>query len=73
MNLLEAVETVARLAGARALSQFRSQLAVETKRDGSPVTEADRAAERLAREWIELHFPQDGIVGEELGVTAVRC
>ena len=32
MNLLEAVETVARLAGARALSQFRSQLAVETKR-----------------------------------------
>ncbi len=69
MNLLEAVETVARLAGARALSQFRSQLAVETKADGSPVTEADRAAERLAREWISAHFPEDGIVGEELGVT----
>ena len=69
MNLLEAVETVARLAGARALSQFRSQLAVETKHDGSPVTEADRAAERVAREWIGGHFPEDGIVGEELGVT----
>lgn len=69
MTLLEAVQTVARLAGARALSQFRSSLKVETKRDGSPVTEADRDAERLAREWLTQHFPEDGVVGEELGAT----
>lgn len=69
MTLLEAVETVARLAGARALTQFRSGLQVETKGDGSPVTEADREAERLAREWIAAHFPDDGVVGEEHGVT----
>lgn len=69
MTLLEAVEQVARLAGARALTQFQSQLKVETKSDGSPVTEADRAAEALAREWISRHFPEDGLVGEELGVT----
>lgn len=69
MTLLHAVETVARLAGARALSQFGGALRVETKGDGSPVTEADRDAERLAREWLALHFPEDGVVGEELGVT----
>jgi histidinol-phosphatase len=42
---------------------------VETKSDGSPVTIADRSAEQAARAWIERYFPDDGIVGEELGVT----
>jgi len=42
---------------------------VETKPDGSPVSEADRAAERVARAWIEARFPADGIRGEELGTT----
>ncbi len=69
MRLLEAVETLARLAGARALSGFQRQLQVETKADGSPVTEADRASELLAREWLATHFPEDGIVGEEFGVS----
>ena len=67
--LLAAVEQVARLAGDIALGYFRSQLVVESKADGSPVTIADRNAERAAREWIEKHFPADGILGEELGVT----
>lgn len=66
-SLRAAVEQVARLAGAEALRRFRGPLAVESKTDGSPVTEADRAAERLARAWIEEHFPADGIVGEEFG------
>jgi histidinol-phosphatase len=69
MSWLQAVEAVARLAGGRALTQFRRQLLVETKPDGSPVTEADREAERLAREWITTHFPDDGVVGEEFGAT----
>jgi histidinol phosphatase-like enzyme (inositol monophosphatase family) len=30
------------------------------------VSVADTSAEQAAREWIELHFPEDGIVGEEL-------
>ncbi len=64
-TLLQAVEEVARLAGAEALKHFRSALAVESKPDGSPVTRADRDAERIARAWIERHFPADGIVGEE--------
>jgi histidinol-phosphatase len=65
MTWLDAVTTVARLAGAEALSHFRSALQVQTKADGSPVTLADQQAERVARAWIEQHFPEDGIVGEE--------
>jgi histidinol-phosphatase len=68
-TLIGAVEEVARLAGDVALAHFRSSLAVETKADGSPVTIADRQAEQAARDWIERHFPVDGILGEELGLT----
>jgi histidinol-phosphatase len=64
---MEAAAEVARLAGAAALAHFRTALTIETKADGSPVTEADREAEAVAREWIEARFPEDGILGEELG------
>lgn len=66
-SLVHAVEEVARLAGNVALGHFRTALRVETKHDGSPVTVADRDAERAARAWIEQRFPEDGILGEELG------
>jgi histidinol phosphatase-like enzyme (inositol monophosphatase family) len=66
---MEAVADVARVAGDVALHHFRTALTVEWKADGSPVTIADRDAERVAREWIESRFPRDGILGEELGVT----
>ncbi len=41
--------------------------AVETKKDGSPVTKADRDAETLMREIIRKTFPDHGIIGEEYG------
>ncbi len=63
--LKEAVE-LARQAGELTLGYFRSAgLAVEQKSDGSPVTQADRQAERLIREELELRHPDDGILGEE--------
>ena len=62
---LEAAST----AGATALRRFRAALAVETKADGSPVTAADREAERAARAVIERRFPEDGILGEEQGLV----
>jgi histidinol-phosphatase len=68
-TLAAAVEDVARLAGDIALGFFKSSLEVESKADGSPVTIADRSAEQAARDWIERRFPEDGILGEELGVT----
>jgi len=68
-TLLEAVSDVAALAGAEALKHFRGRLDVEAKADGSPVTRADRDAERVVRAWVERHFPDDGILGEEFGET----
>jgi histidinol phosphatase-like enzyme (inositol monophosphatase family) len=58
---------LARLTGTVALRYYRSRLTVETKADGSPVTAADREAETVAREWVRSRFPEDGILGEELG------
>jgi len=68
-RLLDAVGEVAALAGAEAMKHFRGRLDVEAKSDGSPVTRADRDAERVARTWVEQHFPNDGILGEEFGET----
>jgi len=58
---------LARITGMVALRHYRTNLAVETKADGSPVTVADRAAETAARAWVQSRFPQDGVLGEELG------
>jgi histidinol-phosphatase len=65
--ILEAAAEVARVAGDTALGYFRTNLTVESKQDGTPVTIADRAAEEQARAWLRAHFPDDGILGEELG------
>jgi histidinol phosphatase-like enzyme (inositol monophosphatase family) len=67
--MLQAVSDLARVVGDAALARFKTGLAVETKSDGSPVTDADRGAEMVAREWIGRHFPKDGILGEEHGVV----
>lgn len=45
----------------------RDDLAVERKADDSPVTVADRGAEKLLRARIEAAFPDDAVLGEELG------
>jgi histidinol-phosphatase len=58
---------LARITGTVALRHYRTNLTVETKADGSPVTIADRAAETAARAWVQSRFPQDGVLGEELG------
>lgn len=42
-------------------------LSVEVKADATPVTIADRGAEKLMRELIGRKFPNHGIVGEEFG------
>ncbi|MBI5168788.1 MAG: histidinol phosphate phosphatase [Candidatus Eisenbacteria bacterium] len=71
-TLLQAVSELARLTGEVAASYARPGIAVDTKGDGSPVTIADREAERFARAWIAERFPHDAIVGEEFGVTPAR-
>jgi len=62
---LRAAEDAADRARAEVLPRFRG-VAVETKSDGSPVTEADRAAERAVRAALRAAYPEHRIRGEEL-------
>jgi histidinol-phosphatase len=62
-------------ADALTLPRFRAaDLHVETKPDLTPVTDADRATERMLRERIARDRPGEGVLGEEEGddATAVR-
>ena len=68
-SYMTAALELARLAGDVALGFFRKPVAIETKKDGSPVTPADKAAESAAREWLQARWPQDGILGEEAGLS----
>jgi histidinol phosphatase-like enzyme (inositol monophosphatase family) len=64
--LLEIAIDITRRAGELTLGWFQSPtLSVERKRDGTPVTEADRAAELFIRNELRRQFPTDAIVGEE--------
>jgi myo-inositol-1(or 4)-monophosphatase len=62
-------EAAADAAGAVIRPLFRSPLLVEAKGDASPVTEADRAAERTLRALILDRHPDHGVIGEEYGAT----
>ena len=65
----EFAKRIAELAADLVRSHFRQGVEVDRKSDASPVTVADRAAEELLRREICDAFPDDGIVGEEFGVT----
>ena len=70
---LDRAVALAREAGDLTLRWFRSpDLVVEQKDDGTPVTAADRAAERHLREAFAAEFPDDGILGEEEAPLASR-
>jgi fructose-1,6-bisphosphatase/inositol monophosphatase family enzyme len=71
--LLEAVSDVAQLSAKTAMQWYRRTIEVETKGDGSPVTIADREAERVAREWLAARFPADGVHGEEFGLERAEA
>ncbi|CAG0999136.1 histidinol-phosphatase [Phycisphaerales bacterium] len=59
---------IALRAGAATLRHFqREDLSVEMKRDGTPVTAADREAEELLRRLVGERYPDDGLIGEEYG------
>jgi fructose-1,6-bisphosphatase/inositol monophosphatase family enzyme len=55
------------LAAELAHAHFESGVSATLKADGSPVTEADRAVERLLRETLSQARPDDAFLGEELG------
>jgi histidinol-phosphatase len=68
---LDTAVRLVREAGERTLRWFRADdLEVEQKGDGTPVTAADRDAERFLRERLAEAYPGDGVLGEEEAPTA---
>jgi len=61
---------LAHRAGRYSLERFGRRHRHDTKADGSPVTEIDRAVEQLIREAIDSEFPGDVVLGEEMGQDA---
>src|SRR5919202_964954 len=55
------------LAADLALAYFESGVSATLKVDGTPITEADRAVERLFRQTLSAARPEDALLGEELG------
>lgn len=61
---------IARRAGDVALKYFQDGVDSTMKSDNTPVTIADQQCERMIREEIGAHFPDDAILGEEEGESA---
>ena len=66
-DLLDFGVEVAWRAGRATLAHYQTGITAETKADDTPVTSADRDAERIMRELITARFPHDGLLGEEHG------
>jgi histidinol-phosphatase len=70
-TLLDEAVALLRHAGAVTLRWFRAEeQGLEWKADGTPVTAADKAAERFLREELAVRHPDDGVLGEEEAPTA---
>ncbi len=71
-RLMTFARDLAQEAGQHTLKWFRSSgLDVEIKGDGSPVTVADKSAERLIRERIDAAYPGSSVIGEEEGANVL--
>ena len=66
---VELANRLADAAGSVIRPLFRGSWEAETKEDNTAVTEADRGAEAAIRKILEEERPEDGIIGEEYGVT----
>ncbi|MGC1495736.1 MAG: inositol monophosphatase family protein [Sulfitobacter sp.] len=59
---------IADFAAKAAMGYFRGHLGTQFKADDSPVTQADKGVETLVRAYLNQHFPDHGIFGEEHGI-----
>ncbi len=60
-------EDLADAAAAVIRPYFRTRLEIDFKADQTPVTVADREAERAMREILRAQVPEHGVIGEEFG------
>lgn len=71
-ELITVAHRVADTAAVVARKYFRTKVEVDVKSDASPVTIADREAEKVMREVISAAVPNHCIFGEEQGFQAGR-
>lgn len=65
---LEVAIAATRMAGRKTLQWFQTDdLTINRKKDRSPVTEADLAAEDILQKELLTAYPDDGFLGEETG------
>jgi histidinol phosphatase-like enzyme (inositol monophosphatase family) len=64
-KLIDFFQELAQASGEIIWRYFRSGVDVETKSDLTPVTIADRQAEKIMRQMIQARYPEHGILGEE--------
>ncbi len=70
---LELMHEICDSADGIAMRHFRrADLRVDDKQDGSPVSEADKAIEAMARELVAKRSPGLGVYGEEEGETSAQ-
>lgn len=67
-RLLEFANNCVDKSGVKIRSHFRNLADIESKNDESPVTIADKEAEKILRNAIKEQYPDHGIHGEEYGV-----
>ncbi len=66
-SLLDFALDAAYQAGRLTTRYFQTGIDFERKKDNSPVTVADKEAEKLIRGLLERYYPDYGIIGEEFG------
>jgi histidinol phosphatase-like enzyme (inositol monophosphatase family) len=66
-EMLDFAVEAAEAAGRFTMQHFLQSSRYDLKKDGTPVTVADRGAEEIMRLRIEKAYPKHGILGEELG------
>jgi len=66
-ELIRFAEELADAARVVTLKHFRNLKSIDYKKDGSPVTPADREAEVVIRQMIAKRYPAHSVTGEEYG------
>ena len=69
---LEVAKSAAREAGKKIMEVYALPFAVEIKKDASPVTQADKCAEKIILEMLLKEFPMYGVLSEETEDTSER-
>ena len=64
-DLIDALKPVARDAGAKIMAVYAKDPKADFKGDGSPVTEADQAAEAVILPALERLAPEIAVISEE--------